>query len=57
MNHRDLGRHNLPHIHVEYQDEEAVFSIPDGQLLAGNLPQRQKRMVFRLDNRACGRTQ
>ncbi len=23
----DSGKHNLPHIHVEYQDDEAVFSI------------------------------
>jgi hypothetical protein len=45
MNHRDIGRHNLPHIHAEYQEFEAVYSIPDGQLLIGELPRRQKNMV------------
>ncbi len=45
MNHRDFGRHNLPHVHVEYQDFEAVYSIPEGRLLAGELPRRQKNMV------------
>ena len=24
----DRKRHKLPHVHVRYQDEEAVFSIP-----------------------------
>ena len=27
----------MPHIHVKYQDEEAVISIIDGQLLEGTL--------------------
>jgi hypothetical protein len=45
MNHQDFARHNLSHIHTEYQDAEAVLSIPDGQLLAGDLPRRQKKMV------------
>lgn len=34
----DDGRHKKPHIHVEYQEHEAVFSIPDGKLLRGSLP-------------------
>ena len=45
MNHWDFGRHNLPHIHAEYQDFEAVYSVPDGRLLAGGLPRRQKNKV------------
>jgi hypothetical protein len=32
----DDRRHHLPHIHVRYQDSEAVFSIQDGQILGGN---------------------
>jgi hypothetical protein len=28
----DNKRHHTPHIHVKYQDENAVFSIPDGHL-------------------------
>jgi hypothetical protein len=45
MIHYDIGRHNQPHIHVEYQEFEAVYSIPDGELLAGELPRRQRNKV------------
>jgi len=45
MIHYDVGRHHQPHIHAEYQDFEAVYSIPDGELLAGELPRRQKNKV------------
>jgi hypothetical protein len=37
---KDDQRHYTPHIHVEYQDDEAVFSIPDGELLEGKLPDK-----------------
>jgi hypothetical protein len=36
---QDYKRHHFPHIHVKYQDENSVFSIPDGQLLEGSLKQ------------------
>lgn len=42
---RDNRRHNLPHIHVRYQGEEAVLSIDDGSVIDGNLPRKQIRMV------------
>jgi len=45
MNHWDFGKHNLPHIHAEYQEFEAVYSIPDGRLLTGELPRRQNNRV------------
>ena len=32
---RDDKTHKTPHIHVEYQDYEASYSITDGELLAG----------------------
>jgi hypothetical protein len=41
----DNDRHHTPHIHVRYQDVKAVFSIPNGELLAGNLPPKKLRMV------------
>lgn len=41
----DEGQHNEPHIHVEYQDEEAVIRIPDGELLAGSLPSKKMKLV------------
>jgi hypothetical protein len=34
----DGKQHHLPHIHVKYQGDEAVFSIPDGELIDGSLP-------------------
>lgn len=33
----DNRRHHLPHIHIRCQGEEAVFTIPDGELLEGHL--------------------
>jgi hypothetical protein len=41
----DRKRHKLPHVHVRYQDEEAVFSIPQGRLLDGSLPKAKVRLV------------
>ena len=34
----DNRQHNIPHIHVKYQNYEVVVSIPDGELLSGSLP-------------------
>lgn len=33
----DNKRHHQPHIHVQYSDEEAVISIPEGNLMEGSL--------------------
>jgi hypothetical protein len=41
----DNKQHHLPHIHVKYQDEEAVLSIPDGELLDGNLKSNKMKLV------------
>jgi hypothetical protein len=41
----DNKRHNLPHIHAQYQDFEAIFSIPDGEMIGGNLPQKKIKLV------------
>jgi hypothetical protein len=41
----DNKRHHTPHIHVKYQDENAVFSIPDGQLLEGSLKPTKMKLV------------
>ena len=34
----DDERHKLPHIHARLQGRDASFSIPDGAVLAGNIP-------------------
>lgn len=41
----DTDRHNLPHIHVRYQDSKAVIDIENGTILDGNLPRKQLRIV------------
>ncbi|HRY44502.1 MAG TPA: DUF4160 domain-containing protein [Thermoanaerobaculia bacterium] len=45
MFYRDDQRHHLPHIHAEYQGEVGVFSIVDGSLLEGSLPQGKRKLV------------
>jgi hypothetical protein len=41
----DNKKHKLPHIHVQYGDEEAVVSIPDGSILTGTLPSAKLKLV------------
>ena len=45
MYYLDNKQHNLPHIHVKYQDEEAVISISDGQILEGSLKINKMKLV------------
>jgi len=42
---KDNRQHNKPHIHARYQGDEAVFTIPDGELLEGNIPKSKMRLV------------
>ena len=41
----DNTQHHTPHIHAEYQDDEAVFSILDADVISGSLPRKQTRLV------------
>ena len=41
----DNRGHHEPHIHVMYQDDEAVFSIKSGTLLVGSLPPKKQRLI------------
>lgn len=41
----DTQQHHLPHLHVEYQGQKAVISIPEGNLLEGGLPAKKLRLV------------
>jgi len=41
----DKQRHNLPHIHVKYQEQEVVLSIPDGEILEGDLKRNKMKLV------------
>ncbi|MGL6226355.1 MAG: DUF4160 domain-containing protein [Thermoguttaceae bacterium] len=42
---KDSDQHHSPHLHAEYQGEEAVFEIPTGTVLAGKIPRGKKRLV------------
>lgn len=41
----DTDKHNVPHIHAEYQGEVCVYSILDGTVLAGDLPPKKHKLV------------
>ena len=42
----DNRRHKRPHIHVKYQDDEAVVAIPEGEVLDGSIPPAKLRLVM-----------
>lgn len=39
------GPHHLPHFHAYYQDDVAVLGLDPVELIAGDLPRRQRRLV------------
>lgn len=39
------GKHNAPHIHVQYQDKVAVYSL-EGVVLEGEMLTKQHRMIL-----------
>ena len=39
------GPHHLPHFHAYYQNEEAIIGLDPIDLIAGDLPRRQRRLV------------
>ena len=41
----DNKKHKRPHIHAQYQDFEASFSIPDGEMIEGSLPPKKIKLV------------
>jgi len=41
----DNKQHNLPHIHVRYQDTKAIFNIETSEMIEGDLPQKQQKLV------------
>ncbi len=42
----DNKQHHAPHIHAKYQEYEAVVSIPDGEVLEGQLPTAKLRLLL-----------
>jgi Domain of unknown function (DUF4160) len=41
----DNQHHHLPHIHAKYAEFEASFGIQDGEVLSGELPRKQLKLV------------
>ena len=41
----DNQQHNMPHIHVHYQDDAAIFEIPNGSIIDGKLPKAKQKLV------------
>jgi Domain of unknown function (DUF4160) len=41
----DNRQHHLPHIHVQFGEEEAVISIPDGEILEGSIRRTKLKLV------------
>lgn len=41
----DNRKHQLPHIHVQYSGEEAVVSIPDGEVIEGAIRANKLKLV------------
>lgn len=41
----DNQHHHLPHIHAKYAEFEATLGIGDGEVLSGELPRKQLRLV------------
>ena len=38
------GKHNIPHIHVEYSGEELVIGL-DGTILEGSIPKNKRKLL------------
>ncbi len=41
----DNDKHNLPHIHVRYAEFNASIDIETGEIIVGEIPRRQLKLV------------
>lgn len=42
----DTEKHYLDHIHVQYNEFDAVYSIKDTSILEGKIPKKQHKLVI-----------
>ena len=42
----DLEKHHSKHIHVQYNEFDAVYSIEEVSVLEGKVPQKQHKLVI-----------
>jgi len=45
MYYLDNKQHHIAHIYVRYQDKEAIFSLPEGNILDGSLQPSKVKLV------------
>lgn len=45
MYYYDNKQHHAPHIHVKYNEFEAVYKIEDGEIIEGQLPKSKHKLV------------
>lgn len=45
MYYLDTKQHKLPHIHVKYGEKEAVYQIPEGEVLEGSWPGNKEKLI------------
>ncbi len=45
MYYLDNKKHNFPHIHAKYNEYEAVFKIPEGNLIEVKMPRAKQKLV------------
>jgi hypothetical protein len=45
MYYLDTKQHHLPHIHVKFGEDEAVYDIPNGSLLEGKIPANKEKLI------------
>ena len=41
----DNKQHHIPHIHVKYQEDEVIVTIPDGDVLEGSIPKAKMKLL------------
>lgn len=41
----DNKKHSTPHIHAKYQEYEVILSIPDGDILEGDIPGAKMKLL------------
>ena len=41
----DDKKHKQPHFHASYGEDDAVFSITDGEILEGSMPKNKQKLV------------
>lgn len=44
MYYDDMKHHNMPHLHIQYNDYKAIYDL-NGKCIKGNIPNKQSKLV------------